>query len=85
MSKRVGGRSAQQNDFLEPKAPINVVATNIGTNRAYNDGAASVAFELPSDSPAATSYIVVAYKNSETIDTTATNNVGWSIYNHCTK
>ena len=56
MSKQVGRMSQSANDFLEPKAPINVVATDVGTNRAFNNGAASVAFELPADSPAASSY-----------------------------
>ena len=60
MSKRAGRHSQQANDFLQPQAPINVVGTDIGTNRAYNNGAVSVAFELPVGSPAATSYTVTA-------------------------
>lgn len=59
-TKRSGRKSQAANDFLEPKPPINVVGTDVGTNRAYNDGAASVAFELPAGSPPATSYTVLA-------------------------
>jgi hypothetical protein len=77
MSKRAGRKSQASNDFLEPKAPINVSGSNVGTNRAFNDGAASVSFELPADSPSATSFTVVAYK-SGIEDTTATNLVGGS-------
>jgi hypothetical protein len=81
-NKRAGARSQQQNDFLQPSAPINVVATNVGTNRAFNDGAASVAFALPGGSPAATSFTVKAYKPSaedplvRVEDTLVTNNTG---------
>lgn len=77
MSKRAGRKSQASNDFLEPKAPINVTASNVGTNRGYNDGAASVSFELPADSPAATSFTVVAYKGGIE-DATATNLTGGS-------
>ena len=76
--KEAGGKSSSQNDFLEPKAPINVSATDVGTGRAYNDGAAVVSFELPADSPPATSYTVKAYKNGSTLDATATNTTGSS-------
>jgi hypothetical protein len=76
MSKSPGKRSQQQNDSLEPKAPINVVATNVGTARAFDNGAASVAFALPEGSPEATGYTIVAYKNGTTVDTTATNLTG---------
>jgi hypothetical protein len=76
--KEAGGKSSSQNDFLEPKAPINVSATDVGTNRAFDDGAATVSFELPADSPAATSYTIKAYKNGSTLDTTATNTTGSS-------
>lgn len=76
--KEAGGKSASQNDFLEPKAPIDVVATDVGTSRPYNNGAASVSFSLPGDSPAATSYAVYAYKPGGVLDTTATNTTGSS-------
>jgi hypothetical protein len=60
VSKRAGKKSLQQNDFLQPSAPINVIGTDVGLNRAYNDGAVSVSFDLPSGSAAATSYTVTA-------------------------
>jgi len=58
--KKIGKKSQASNDFLEPLAPIAGGATNVGTGRAYNDGAVSVAFSLPALSPAATSYTVTA-------------------------
>jgi hypothetical protein len=58
--KRIGKKSQASNDFLEPLAPINVVGTDVGTGRAFNNGAVSVAFSLPALSPAATSYTVTA-------------------------
>ena len=58
--KKVGRHSAQANDFLEPKAPTIGIGTDVGTSRAYNNGAISVAFTLPADSPAATSYTVTS-------------------------
>lgn len=55
-NKRAGRKSAAQNDFLEPLAPINVSVADIGTNRSFNDGAVTVSFSLPENSPVATSY-----------------------------
>lgn len=59
-NKRAGRKSLAQNDFIPPLAPVSVSGTDVGTNRAYNDGAVSVSFSLPSGSPAATSYTVTA-------------------------
>ena len=58
IGKNLGANSQSSNDFLEPQAPVSVTVTNVGTNRAFNDGAVSVSFELPANSPAATSYSV---------------------------
>jgi hypothetical protein len=58
MSKRAGRHSQQANDFLQPLAPTSVVATDVGTNRGYDNGAVSVAFSLPAESSPATSYTV---------------------------
>jgi hypothetical protein len=77
MTKQPGKRSQQQNDFLEPGTPINVVATNVGTNRAFNDGAASVSFQQPEGSSPADSFTVTAFKGAVE-DLTATNLVGTS-------
>lgn len=60
VNKKIGKHSQASNDFLAPMSPTNVVGTDIGTNRAFNNGAASVAFVLPANSPAATSYTVTA-------------------------
>ena len=60
MGKRVGKKSQASNDFLEPLAPTSVSASNVGTGRAYNNGAAVVSFSLPALSPAATSFTVTA-------------------------
>jgi hypothetical protein len=66
MSKQAGRMSQSANDFLEPKAPTITGVTDVGTNRAYNNGAVDVAFTLPADSPAATSYTVTSSPGSYT-------------------
>jgi hypothetical protein len=68
-NKRAGKKSLAQNDFLQPQTPINVVGTDVGTNRAFNDGAISVAFALPAGSPPATSYTVTATASGQTTRT----------------
>jgi hypothetical protein len=68
-NKRAGKKSLAQNDFLEPLAPISVSATDVGTNRSFNDGATSVSFSLPENSPAATSYTVTATAAGQTTRT----------------
>ena len=64
--KELGSKALAQNDFLEPKPPVSVIATDVGTNRPYNNGAASVSFSLPAGSPAATSYTVTSSPGSLT-------------------
>lgn len=68
-NKRVGKKSLAQNDFLQPSVPTSVSATDVGTARAYNDGAATVSFSLPAGSPAATSYTVTATAAGQTTRT----------------
>lgn len=58
IGKNLGANSQSSNDFLEPLQPTITGATNVGTSRAFNDGAAEVSFTLPANSPAATSYVV---------------------------
>ena len=58
--KEAGGRSSQQNDFLEPKQPIIDSAINTGTNRPFASGQVIVTVSLPAGSPEATSYEVTA-------------------------
>jgi hypothetical protein len=64
--KRFGKRSQAANDFLEPKQPSITSATDVGTGRAYNNGAVVVNFSLPADSPVATSYVVTSSPGSFT-------------------
>jgi len=59
MSKRAGRHSQGANDFLAPYAPTIGTATNVGTGRAYNNGAAIVTFTADPRN-AATSYTVTA-------------------------
>jgi len=64
--KKSGRKSQASNDFLEPRAPESVSATNVGSGRAYNNGRADVTFSLPANSPAATSYTVTSSPGSFT-------------------
>ena len=66
IGKRAGKKSQQANDFLEPKQPTITSATNVGTGRAFNNGAVDVAFTLPGDSPAATGFTVTSNPGSFT-------------------
>lgn len=59
-SKRAGAKSVAQNDFLGPHVPTGVSATDVGTSRAFNNGAATVSFTPAATGPAATSFMVVA-------------------------
>jgi hypothetical protein len=58
-NKRVGKKSLAANDNLFPSAPLIGTATNVGTGRAYNDGAATVTFTAQGPN-AATSYTVTS-------------------------
>lgn len=55
-NKRAGRKSLAQNDFIPPTTPTDVVATNVGTNRPFNNGQASVSFSASGG----TSYTVTA-------------------------
>ncbi|CAB4164509.1 Fibronectin type III [uncultured Caudovirales phage] len=66
IGKRVGKKSQQANDFLEPQQPTITSATNVGTGRAFNNGAVDVAFTLPANSPAATGFTVTSNPGSLT-------------------
>ena len=60
MSKQAGRMSQGANDFLAPYAPTIGTATNVGTNRGYNDGAATVTFTAsgPNTADSFTAYAV---------------------------
>lgn len=59
IGKNLGANSQSSNDFLEPFAPENVTATDVGTGRAYNDGAITVTWTINELSPAATDYFIL--------------------------
>jgi hypothetical protein len=59
MSKQAGRMSQSANDFLAPYAPTIGTATDVGTARAFNNGAVSVTF-TPTGPNAATSFTVTA-------------------------
>lgn len=66
MSKKIGRKSQSSNDWLEPFKPVIGTATDVGTNRPYNNGAASVTFSDAANSPTATSYTVTSNPGSFT-------------------
>lgn len=70
--KRTGKRSQTSNDFLQPLAPTIDSVSDVGTNRAYNDGAITVSFSLPGNSQPATSYTASAYCSVHNATHTAT-------------
>ena len=66
VGKKFGKKAQASNDFLEPRAPESVTATNVPSGRAYNNGRADVTFSLPANSPAATSFTVTSSPGSYT-------------------
>jgi hypothetical protein len=64
VNKRAGKKSLAQNDFLQPSTPTIGTATDVGTARPFNNGAASVTFTLPAGSPAATNFTVTSSPGS---------------------
>lgn len=58
-NKRAGKKSLAQNDHLAPAAPLIGTAQDVGTSRAFNDGAAVVTF-TPQGPNAATSFTVTS-------------------------
>lgn len=63
--KKAGRNSQKANDFLKPYAPTIGTATDVGTNRAYDNGAVTVTF-TPDSRNAATSYTVTSNTGSYT-------------------
>jgi hypothetical protein len=59
VNKRAGKKSLAQNDHLFPAAPLIGTATDVGTSRAFNNGAATVAF-TPQGPNTATSFTVTS-------------------------
>jgi len=73
INKKIGKHSQAANDFLEPKAVTGLTVTNVGTSRAYNNGAFNVSWTLPADSPAATSYDISTTPSTTTTNVTQTS------------
>jgi hypothetical protein len=73
VSKKRGIKSSAQDNFLEPNAVTNLTATDVGTNRAYNNGAASLSWTLPAASPPATLYTITSTPSTTTQTTTDTS------------
>lgn len=67
VSKRTGKKSLAANDHLIPLPPGPPVASDVGTNRPFDDGSAVVEFDETVTSPATVSYKV--YAASEGLDT----------------
>ena len=59
MSKRSGRKSQGANDFLMPYAPTITSVSDVGTGRAYNNGAVDVSFTADPIN-AATSYTIIS-------------------------
>jgi hypothetical protein len=59
VNKKAGKKSLAQNDHLFPAAPLIGTATDVGTGRAFNDGAATVTFTAQGPN-AATSFTVTS-------------------------
>jgi hypothetical protein len=73
MSKRSGRKSQAANDFLEPKPVESLTATDVGTSRTFNNGAANLSWSLPAGSPEATSYTITTTPSSTTETTSNTS------------
>jgi hypothetical protein len=70
-----GGNYVDRSFTVQQLAPDSVTvgtATDIGTNRSYNNGAATVSFTPAVTGPAATSYTVEAYLNGSATGITGT-------------
>jgi len=60
VNKKIGGKAQSANDFLAPYAPTIGTATDVGTARPYNNGAATVTFTAtgPNTADSFTAYAV---------------------------
>lgn len=72
MSK--GAINAGQGEEVAPLAVTSLTSTDVGTNRAYNNGAATLSWSLPSNSNPATLYTVTSTPNTTT-QTSATTSL----------
>lgn len=72
--KSRGGRSKTRREGTVPNAPTIGTATDVGTNRAYNNGAITVTFTPSSEGTPATSYTASAYCSVHNTTHTASGN-----------
>jgi len=72
-SKKRGIRSSAQDNFLAPLSVTSLTVTDVGTGRAYNNGAFNVSWSLPANSPAATSYDITTSPATTTTNVTGTS------------
>ena len=59
MSKNIGNKAAAQDNFIGPNAPTGLTATNVGANRAFNDGRIDLAWVAPTGANTPTSYKIM--------------------------
>ena len=64
--KIIGRKSSAQDNFLEPSPVTGLTASDVGTDRPYNDGAANLSWSLPAASPPATLYTITTSPTSST-------------------
>ena len=67
INKRSGTGSSAQDNFIGPDSVTGVTASDVGTNRAYNDGAITVSWTAPAAGNTPTGYKV--YESSTLITT----------------
>ena len=58
--KEAGGKSSQQNDFLEPKKPVIDSVVNVGTDAPFGNGQATLTISLPAGSPPQDTFDITA-------------------------
>jgi hypothetical protein len=66
VSKKTGKKSLAANDHLIPLPPGPPTASDVGTNRPFDDGSAVVEFDETVTSPATVSYKIYAASDGET-------------------
>lgn len=71
ISKKTGKKSVAQNDFLIPLPPGPPTATDVGTNRPFDNAAAVVSFDTPTTNPPTASYTVFTQSDDDEITRTA--------------
>ena len=72
VSKKTGRKSLAANDHLIPLPPGPPTATDVGTDRPFDNGAALVSFSLTETTPPTVSYTVTSSSASDPVPKTAT-------------